>query len=362
MDATAQTIEEGEADDGLGAMGVVERFEGDGAGDGDGTAGNARDRPRPGRASTALAPSEVRRSEDAAGADGFEREVSSIADRVRALRSEGLTPKEIRAALPEATPWAVNCAINRDATAIAAHPGLRARAKDEDREHARALRLEGKTYDQILKQVRASKASLSLWLRDLPYPDVNRAAKAAHMHRVRAERIEEQRRRTKSEAFEQIGVLTERELMLVGAALYWSEGAKDKPYARRESVLFINSDPDMIRVFLAWLRRLGVPLDQCRFRISIHETAVLSEAEEYWRDITGASAELFYRPAIKRHNPKTVRYRTGDDYHGCIAIQVLKCADLYRRFEGWWRGIAAATVACDVTDLATESRLPTVPP
>lgn len=286
--------------------------------------------------------------------EDFEREVSSVADRVRALRADGLTPKQIRAALPEATPWAVNCAINRDATAIAAHPGLRARARDEDRERARALRLEGKTYDQILKQVRASRASLSLWLRDLPYPEVDLIAKAAHMNRVRAERIEAQRRRTKSEAFGQIGVLTERELMLVGAALYWSEGAKDKPYDRRESVVFINSDPDMTRVFLACLYRLDVPLGQCRFRISIHETAVLSEAEEYWRGVTGAWAELFYRPVIKRHNPKTVRYRTGDEYHGCVAIQVLKCADLYRRFEGWWRGIAAAVVARDVTDLAAE--------
>lgn len=88
----------------------------------------------------------------------------------------------------------------------------------------------------------------------------------------------------------------------------------------------------------------------------------LSEAEDYWRDITGAWAELFYRPAIKRHNPKTVRYRTGDDYHGCMAIQVLKSADLYRRFEGWWRGIAAAAVVWDVTDLAAESRSSTGPP
>jgi len=42
-------------------------------------------------------------------------------------------------------------------------------------------------------------------------------------------------------------------VLLIGAALYWAEGSKDKPYARRERVQFINSDPDVIGFFLRWL-------------------------------------------------------------------------------------------------------------
>ena len=75
----------------------------------------------------------------------FEAEVASVTDQIRALRADGLTAKQIRERLPGVSGWVVNCAINRDAKAQAVHPGLRARAKDADRERARALRLEGKT-------------------------------------------------------------------------------------------------------------------------------------------------------------------------------------------------------------------------
>lgn len=280
-----------------------------------------------------------------AAAEDFECEVSSVADRVRSLRADGLTPKQIRVALPEATPWAVNCAINRDATAIAAPPGRRARAKDEDRERARALRLEGMTYRQILQQVAVSKGTLSMWLRDLPSPQPNRAPHTAHMHRVRAERIRIDRARVKAAASAEIGGLSERELFVLGVGLYWAEGAKDKPASaqRWESVRFVNSDPSMIRVFLAWLDLLGVPPRQRRFRVAIHESAVVAEAEEFWRVVTAAPADLFHRSTVKRHNPKTVRRKTGGDYHGCLTVQVLGGGDLYRRIEGWWRGIAVAT-------------------
>lgn len=73
----------------------------------------------------------------------FEAEVASVSDRIHELRARGLTPKQIREELPGVSPWAVNCAINRDASVQAAHPGLRARARDADRDRARALRLEG---------------------------------------------------------------------------------------------------------------------------------------------------------------------------------------------------------------------------
>src|SRR5258708_38624046 len=101
-------------------------------------------------------------SAETLAATDFETEVASVADRIRALRSRGLTAKQIRERLPGVSAWVVNCAINRDAKAQAAHPGLRARAKDVDRERARALRLEGKTYQQIRAELGAATATLSI--------------------------------------------------------------------------------------------------------------------------------------------------------------------------------------------------------
>lgn len=46
----------------------------------------------------------------------------------------------------------------------------RPRARDDLRERARALRREGRTYDQIADELGVAKSSCSLWLRDLPHP------------------------------------------------------------------------------------------------------------------------------------------------------------------------------------------------
>jgi len=133
--------------------------------------------------------------------------------------------------------------------------------------------------------------------------------------------------------------MTDRELFLVGVGLYWAEGSKDKPYARRENVTFVNSDPGMIRVYLAWLDLLEVERERLRFSVMIHESADVTGAENYWAEFVGASPASFTKTTLKKHNPKTVRKNVGETYRGCLVIKVLKGADLYRRIEGWWSGM-----------------------
>ncbi|MGH3416435.1 MAG: hypothetical protein ACRDSS_08210 [Actinocrinis sp.] len=272
----------------------------------------------------------------------FEAEVASVADRVRALRSKGLSAAEIRAALPGTSTWAVNCAINRDEIARAAHPGLRARARDDDREAARTLRREGRTYKQIRAALGVSSGALSMWLRDLPHPAPDRVAQAAHMNRVQSARTEARRTAEKAAAYAEVGEVSDRELMLIGAALYWAEGVKDKSYARREYIDFINSDPGMIRLFLRWLDLMGVEPERRQYRVHIHESADVEAAEEYWRSVIGRPQTDFRRATLKRHNPKTGRRRTGDGYHGCLDVTVRRSSSLYRRVDGLWRGILGA--------------------
>lgn len=274
--------------------------------------------------------------------DDFETEVASITDQIRALRSQGLTARQICQRLPGVSAWVVNCAINRDTKARTANPGLRTRAKDADRERARTLRLRGHTYKQIQAELGVSKSTLSMWLRDLPHPEPKRAAHAADMHRVRNTRTNEVRAAQKAEAFAEVGAISNRELILLGVALYWVACAKDKPYSQRETVGFIDSDPGTIRLYLRWLDLMGVDHAQRRYRVAIHETADVAAAEEYWRSVIGRPDVEFCRAILKRHNPKTVRKRVGGDYHGCLNVTVLQSSTLCRRVDGWWRGILAA--------------------
>lgn len=146
-------------------------------------------------------------------------------------------------------------------------------------------------------------------------------------------------------AVQQIGAMTDREILIAGAIAYWCEGAKDKLYARRERVIFINSDPHLVTFFLRFLAVAGVTTDRLICRIHIHESADVDRAHEFWRAVTGLPGDQFRRPTLKRHNPKTVRKNTGAGYHGCLIIVVRCSTDLYRQIEGW----AAAAMATQET-------------
>ena len=64
-------------------------------------------------------------------------------------------------------------------------------------------------------------------------------------------------------------------------------------------------------------------------------------------DLAGAPPDRFRAPTIKRHNPKTIRRNVGEDYHGCLRIDVRRSADLYRKIEGWAGASMAARRAAN---------------
>jgi len=220
---------------------------------------------------------------------------------------------------------------------LSRHPN----AKDDLREKARELRLQGLGYDDIVAQLHVSKSSVSLWVRDLPRPVSQEEARRRGTEAARRRWQELQPDRDARRAAEcataaaEIGELTDRELLIAGAIAYWCEGAKSKPYRRQESVNFINSDPRMILLFLRFLESVGVPRDLLRFRVHIHETADVMRVTEHWMKVCGVPLDQFTKPNLKRHHPQTTRRNTGADYHGCLQVRVLRSASLYRKIEGW---------------------------
>ena len=140
----------------------------------------------------------------------------------------------------------------------------------------------------------------------------------------------------------EVGRPTDRELFLIGVGLYWAEGAKRKPHSRRERATFVNSDPDMVTVFLAWLKLLHVEPESLRFAVHIHETADVAAAEKFWAHHVGIETAALLKTTLKKHNPSTNRKDIEEKYYGCLRIDVRDGADLYRRIEGWWYGIVGA--------------------
>jgi transposase len=228
---------------------------------------------------------------------------------------------------------------------------LRPRAKDERHARAREMRAAGATYDEIAAELGVSKGSVSLWVRDMPrsgrisYEEFRKrnAEGVSRYWAAEHARREALRQAITDRAAAEIGALSDREVLIAGAIAYWCEGAKRKPYADRNRVTFINSDPGLIGLFLRFLALNGIPEDRLICRVHIHESADVAGAQRFWQEATGLPAGIFSKPTLKRHNPKTIRKNTGEDYHGCLVINVRRSSQLYRQIEGW----AGAAMADD---------------
>jgi hypothetical protein len=214
------------------------------------------------------------------------------------------------------------------------------------REKAIALRRLGMSYKEIRALVGGSSASMSLWLRDIPVPPEDRVrlrnrqleatkktGRANHRRRL------EKQDRIRHEAAIELGPVSQRDLFVAGVALYAAEGSKQKPWHTGSPTVLINSDAGIIRLFLRWLRLIGVE-DHClTFRVAIHETADAEAAVAYWAQVARVSPGRFMRTTFKHGNPKTRRRNIGATYRGCLVVGVRRSTDLTRRIDGWFNAL-----------------------
>jgi transcriptional regulator with XRE-family HTH domain len=276
------------------------------------------------------------------------------------LRAEGRTYDEIHDELsvskgtlslwlrdePSPTPAQRDAVLSGEGERPCVSPGT-------DREVARALRAEGWLLREVAAELGVAPTTAHQWTRGVPVP-----ARAVHGRDPAAVRAmgraywdgelavrEVERRAVMDAAAAGVGALSARELELVAVTAYWCEGSKSKPWRRSEFLTFINSDPDLIRAVLVWLRQAGVPPEDLYLSLSIHESADVASATQFWAGVVGVPAESFAKAALKRHNPKTLRKNTGEAYRGCLVVGVRRSRLLYQRMAGTWQGVAAATAA-----------------
>jgi hypothetical protein len=187
-----------------------------------------------------------------------------------------------------------------------------------------------------------SKSSVSLWVRDIPCPErfayVHSERRQEGLRKFNEARTARHTAETEAAAAE-IGELTDREVLIAGAIAYWCEGGKSKSYRRSsDRVIFMNSDPGLVRFFLRFMDVISVQRSDLIFKVHIHESADVEAAHRFWEDVTAAPSDLFGKPTLKRHNPKTTRGNVGETYHGCLRIEVRRSGELYRKIEGWASG------------------------
>lgn len=204
-----------------------------------------------------------------------------------------------------------------------------------ERERARELRAESWTLGEIARELGVSKASVSVWVRDVdfvPRPR-NRGHRSQVPHPLQLAKLAEiERCRLDAEAF--IGEVTERDLTMFALALYAGEGSK-----RGTSVIFSNSDPALMVAFVRWFRREFDP-DESKFRLKLylHADLDLGEAIEFWSSVLNVPPGQFNKP-YRAVADKTLR--SNRHVHGCASI-VYHSALVHRRVMAMIAAIGSA--------------------
>lgn len=106
----------------------------------------------------------------------------------------------------------------------------------------------------------------------------------------------------------------EENLRIAGVMLYWGEGTKSG-----NSVVFTNSDPDMIMLFLRFLRVIcGVDEDRLRLLLHLYSDQNEKDMKLFWSKVTSISLDQFSKTYI--HEKKKGVYKKISKY-GTISLR-----------------------------------------
>lgn len=168
---------------------------------------------------------------------------------------------------------------------------------------AMKMRIKGCSYNEINRSLGIPKSTLSGWFRDLVLSSharqrldgrlkigsqvlVRRNKMQTHAALQRARKIQE-------DAASTVDTITEHEVRLLGAALYWAEGYKrPRMYNGKErtghAISFVNADQDMVRLFLRFLVEvLGVAREKIKANLRLYDHMNEAEMLQHWSEAIG---------------------------------------------------------------------------
>ena len=211
------------------------------------------------------------------------------------------------------------------------------------KELAQKLRKEGLSIKEISKKIKSNKSTVSYWCRDilLTKEQLRRLQdkqKVSGMKAILAVAEKKRKRRIEDTALHtelggrDVGVITKRDLFMLGLALYWGEGYKKG----NAETGFTNSDPFVIKIILRWFTECyGIKKEDFILRVSInqlHEERI-DNVVNYWTQITRLPVEQFTKPSLIK--TKSIKIYTNYSQHfGTLRVKVRRGTNLRRRIMG----------------------------
>ena len=209
---------------------------------------------------------------------------------------------------------------------------------------AEKVRNNGYSYNMIGEKLGIAKSTLSNWFKAQPFiPNTEavtrnrlgpiKSAQQRHNRRVEETQI------LKEAGMKELGILSKRDLWLLGLGLYLGEGTK-----AFESIRIINSNPEYIKLGVRWFKEV-CGLNDTNITIAIHLYPDNDEKEclSFWSTATSLPLKNFRKTQIDRRINKNIIKKKKLPY-GTAHLMVIsngekgKGVNLYRRIAGWMEG------------------------
>jgi hypothetical protein len=189
------------------------------------------------------------------------------------------------------------------------------------KEAAVRLRKAGYSYNLIAEKVPVSKSTLSLWLAKIPYTPNQTVIDRIGSARAAAGLARNQQKlfsysQAEKLARTDVERVTDRDLFMLGLALYIGEGEKN------DNVGVINADPRIIKLTIKWLQKFyNVPKPNFTLAIHLYPDNNTATSLAYWSKATDIPLSHFGKTQIDRRENKQ-RGKRSKLPHGTAHLRV----------------------------------------
>jgi len=205
------------------------------------------------------------------------------------------------------------------------------------------MRKNGTSLGEISRLLNLNKSTISYWCRDIELKESaiqkikikGKIKSVQGLLRYSEIKRKERINRTltyKNTGAEIVGVLSERDLMMVGLGLYWGEGYKES----NGELGFTNSNPRMVSFYINWLHLWEVNKSDLIFRLTINQIFKKEEKEikNFWISLLEINENQFSKTTFIKTELKKGFKKDLSKYKGILRVKVRRGLNLKNKILG----------------------------
>jgi transposase-like protein len=204
------------------------------------------------------------------------------------------------------------------------------KVKTEERERARTMRRdEGAPIKEIARRVGVAPSSVSRWVRDIELTPAQEQEllrrNPAYNRQLSGTAVQAATRRAERIAYQEEGrslALRADSCHVVGCMLYWAEGEKD-----RNALRFYNSDPEMVRFFVFFLKKyFDLRDEEIKITCNLFADHVQRqrEIEQFWLEVAQLPEYSLGKSYVNAYSKHSKKKRTNRLPYGTVRVTVCR--------------------------------------